>query len=307
MKLDSLLLVRGEEEKEGLLECALRMAQKSGSRITVAGTLENLPPGLQAASILELWNRAALEKKDELEELHSMISEKGIEADARVLFGTPFVEIIREVLKGGHSLVMKTAEESGRVRGAFLGSNDLHLLRKCPCPVLISRHAAGCRFERIMAAIDPAPYSEEKTALNLRILDAAATFARIWGAKLHIVHAWELLSESLLRVRSLISEHELEAYLSEAHIKHKKWLGELIDRASLEDIPHTAHLLKGSPWEIIPAIQKEKKIDLAVMGTVARAGFPGLFIGNTAEKILHKLNSSVLVVKPEGFAAPQFP
>jgi nucleotide-binding universal stress UspA family protein len=40
------------------------------------------------------------------------------------------------------------------------------------------------------------------------------------------------------------------------------------------------------------------------MGTVCRAGVPGLFIGNTAEKVLRHVSCSVLTVKPEGFVSP---
>lgn len=41
-----------------------------------------------------------------------------------------------------------------------------------------------------------------------------------------------------------------------------------------------------------------------VMGTVARTGISGFFIGNTAEKILRNVNCSVLTVKPDSFETP---
>jgi nucleotide-binding universal stress UspA family protein len=40
------------------------------------------------------------------------------------------------------------------------------------------------------------------------------------------------------------------------------------------------------------------------MGTVARTGISGFFMGNTAETILNQLNCSVLAVKPHGFVTP---
>ena len=42
----------------------------------------------------------------------------------------------------------------------------------------------------------------------------------------------------------------------------------------------------------------------AVMGTLSRSGVDGLLIGNTAERILRRLECSVLAVKPEGFRTP---
>lgn len=40
------------------------------------------------------------------------------------------------------------------------------------------------------------------------------------------------------------------------------------------------------------------------MGTVSRTDVGGLFIGNTAEMILGRLNCSVLAVKPPAFRTP---
>jgi nucleotide-binding universal stress UspA family protein len=40
------------------------------------------------------------------------------------------------------------------------------------------------------------------------------------------------------------------------------------------------------------------------MGTVCHTGVAGLIIGNTAEKVLNKVDCSVLTVKPEGFVTP---
>ena len=45
-------------------------------------------------------------------------------------------------------------------------------------------------------------------------------------------------------------------------------------------------------------------VGLIVMGTVARTGLSGLFMGNTAEEILRSVDCSVLAVKPEGFVTP---
>jgi nucleotide-binding universal stress UspA family protein len=55
---------------------------------------------------------------------------------------------------------------------------------------------------------------------------------------------------------------------------------------------------------LIPRVAERVRIDLIVMETVSRAGIAGLLIGNTAEKILHQVDCSVLTVKPDGFVSP---
>lgn len=64
------------------------------------------------------------------------------------------------------------------------------------------------------------------------------------------------------------------------------------------------HLPKGSAKKMIPALAATLKADLVVMGTVARTGIAGFFIGNTAETILNQLSSSVLAIKPPEFMTP---
>ena len=67
---------------------------------------------------------------------------------------------------------------------------------------------------------------------------------------------------------------------------------------------HRKRLEKGYPREKIPVLAKEIETDLVVMGTVARIGIPGFFMGNTAETILNQLDCSVLAIKPQGFKTP---
>jgi universal stress protein E len=108
----------------------------------------------------------------------------------RVTIGHPFIEVIHAVLRDGHDLVIKPARQLPGA-GRLFGSTDLHLLRKCPCPVWIDREtereelsagAAGpspCR--RVVAAVDPLQPGTE--ALNGRILDTAAAVAEQDGSR----------------------------------------------------------------------------------------------------------------------------
>ena len=50
---------------------------------------------------------------------------------------------------------------------------------------------------------------------------------------------------------------------------------------------------------IIPRVADELHAAVTVMGTVARTGFSGALIGNTAEVVIDKLKSDILVLKPE--------
>jgi len=52
---------------------------------------------------------------------------------------------------------------------------------------------------------------------------------------------------------------------------------------------------------VINNIAKDLEAGVVVLGTVARTGMSGLFIGNTAEAVLEGSSTDVLVVKQAGF------
>ena len=87
--------------------------------------------------------------------------------------------------------------------------------------------------------------------------------------------------------------------------EHLNWFDELLAMVPLDGLNIQRHMLKGDASDLIPRLALRKGIDVIVMGTVCRAGVPGLFIGNTAEKVLRHVSCSVLTIKPEGFVSPR--
>ena len=59
-----------------------------------------------------------------------------------------------------------------------------------------------------------------------------------------------------------------------------------------------------SPTRAILAAEARVDPDLVVMGTVSRGGIPGFLVGNTAERMLSRLDRSLLTVKPGDFVCP---
>ena len=71
-----------------------------------------------------------------------------------------------------------------------------------------------------------------------------------------------------------------------------------------KSLNYRVHLIKDEAGRVIPEVAAKNEADLIVMGTLSRSGVAGFLIGNTSEKILHKVDCSVLTVKPEGFVTP---
>jgi nucleotide-binding universal stress UspA family protein len=187
----------------------------------------------------------------------------------------------------------------------LFGSTDLHLLRKCPCPVWLIKPTKKKKYARILAAVDPDPSEPTNTELNGLILELATSLAMQENSELHIVHAWNMIFEARLRSgRAHLPMTELERLTADTHKAHKRWLQALLTQYDLSGISCKVHLTKGDAGLVIPSLAQKKRVQLIIMGTVARTGIPGFFIGNTAEKILSAVDCSVLAVKPRAFQTP---
>jgi universal stress protein E len=140
--------------------------------------------------------------------------------------------------------------------------------------------------------------------LNTKIMDLATSLAHLEQSELHIVHAWNIPHEHLVREAHGISPGEIEKWENETRRLPQKHLDDFLKKYDLDKVKFQVHLLKGNVSNLILELVVNKRIDLIVMGTLCRTGIPGFLIGNTAERILHRVDCSVLTVKPEGFISP---
>lgn len=220
--------------------------------------------------------------------------------------GTAFLEIIRRVMRDGHDLVIKDA--GGRGGWPFLRGTDMHLLRKCPCPVWILNAHGEPKARRILAAVDTLSEEAAHEGLNRAIMDLATSLARQDGAALDVVAVWCIPEEwALTHGRVRLPDEEVRAILTAEEERSAARLDGLVAEFQPKAGPMVVHHLKGYASEVIVRHVEEREVDTIVMGTVGRVGVAGFFIGNTAETILARVSCSVLAVKPEGFVSPVEP
>ena len=233
------------------------------------------------------------------------VSEADVPVQIEVESGDmPSVRIIRHVLKDAHDLVVKAAEPKEGDKGFM--AMDMELLRKCPCPVWLTRPISRHRDEiKIAVAIDPQSLAPEGHDLSLRLLELSRSLADTCSGELNIISCWDYEFEEYLRgnVWVKVSDDELIRTVRAAQIDHRAALEGLLKKSGIQDKLQVHHL-RGRADKIIPHYVVDKKIDILVMGTVARTGIPGFFIGNTAENIVQKLGCSLLALKPNGFVSP---
>lgn len=289
------------------LQRAEALARNNKAQLTVLKVLGDVPRDMKtifgSKRAVEIREEAVRNCENQLDELIAHVKGEGEFVSTKVLVGTPFLEIIREVFRNEHDLVMITAEgkESGFTDMLF-GRTTMHLMRKCPCPVWVIKPAPPVQYNRILAAVDPDPSDEEKSALNEKILELSSSLTRTEKSKIHVVHIWGDPDE--IRLWSHNLSNVGDDFARESFDVHRGRLDELLKK-HVPNIPRSqVHLLQGDPGRVINKLSKDIEVDLIVMGTVCRTGVDGYLIGNTAEKVLQKADCSVLAVKPDGFISP---
>ena len=314
-----LFVVNPDEPCALVLERTVALAENNQAALTVVDVLPQLALGTGAPETgtlaLELQAGLAAERGALLEGLVSPFREQ-LPIRTRVLTGTPYLEVVREVIRAGHDLVVRPPERPGWLDRVF-GSDYMHLLRKCPCPVWLIQCAAANARPRILATVDaddryPAEELETRRALNHEVLGRAAALALSEFAELHVASVWDAMGESLLRGPfGNTPEEKIAPYVAYARQRVATNLDRLmldledtIGKETVQYLKPSVHLVKGSARKEIPALARQLEADLVVMGTVARTGIPGLIMGNTAEAILEQIECSVLAIKPPGFVTP---
>lgn len=301
---------------------AIALAKNQQASITVVSILRGrgvIPAVGKNKDKLASALKEMIESKNQQLELFVKQYNATVKVNTKILVGITFIEVIREVLRQKHDLVIKCSSNPDWMERVF-GSNDMHILRKCPCPVLMLQSTQIEPYRNILATVDlmeddliEDDGSRVQLQLNAKVMEYALSLSLADSSTLHIGSIWEAYGENFLRYGtfSRIPEDKVELYVEQCRTEHTDKLKYLTQdiitttgKEALEYINPKTHLVKGKAAIEIPLMVQEYAIDLIVMGTVARTGIPGLIIGNTAEAILEQVRCSVLAIKPEGFQSP---
>jgi len=299
------------------IQRAVSLARSNAANLTLADVVFDLPlihRQLKSSPGVESVLSGLAEKR--LQELKLMARELSTEVEitSLVLQGTPFLEIIRVGMQLKCDLVIKMSEPEKSFTAKIFGSTDFRLLRKCPCPVWLLKPDTSFSFHSILAAVALETFDEDEDFddLNQQILEMATSLAIKESSELHIVHAWKVFGKDLLDLpmAGFIVEEVQEWMMSqrldiEARFNHVNGLlKKHLKDNNMERLNPQFHLVEGDPEEVIQGMITDNKVELVVMGTVARSNLAGLLMGNTAENILNRLSCSVLAVKPSSFISP---
>jgi universal stress protein E len=300
-----LFVSNGIADEAEALKQSLKLAHNNKAKLKALIVIPELP--LKMADYMKGYEAFHINQlKDSIQVIlkEMNISDEDIALQIKVISDDkPADCILRQVIRYGHDLIVKETEIKEDNKG--FKAIDMELLRKSVCPVWLFRKTIPHKVKRIAVGIDPEDSTLESHELSLRLLALSSSLADAYSAELHIISCWDFALEDSLQFAPWI-EIERDVMLknvTEARMLHHAALENLLSQSGISEKMQLHHV-RGRPDKIIPKMIEDKKIDILVMGTLARTGIPGFIIGNTAENILQKISCSLIALKPSGFTSP---
>ncbi len=231
-----------------------------------------------------------------LEFLHQLavpLREKEIEVNYALGWAEDAVDgIFTAVEDVSADLVIKSSRHHSKIKTLFYNPTDWKLLRKCPAPVLMVHSEKPSLPTKTLAAVSALAIDEEHRQLDLKILEYAASISQLFNSKLKVINAFIPVPLGVSLDGTGIYQDE---YLHDLQREHHDKTLELTRQFEIAD--NQVETLNGDTNSAITECVSELNIDLVVLGTIAREGLAGIFIGNTAESILESLDCEILTIK----------
>ncbi len=192
-------------------------------------------------------------------------------------------EIVAAAREAGSRLVVLAAPHADLLVEIFRRSVLHHVVRHAPCPVLVVRRRARQHWRRIVVGVDLSLPSRRALEAALRLLPGEA----MAQAELTVVHA---------RLTAMPP-----AEVAEQRARVEDMLTAALARLAAEgrQAPASAQAVSvpGGPEGVLAAEVRQRRAELAVVGTMGLTGAANLLLGSTAETLLATLPCDVMAVR----------
>ena len=174
------------------------------------------------------------------------------------------------------------------------GSVTTAVVQSCECPVIVVRVDGKERadmFARPLIALDGSEFAEEALGAVQAVLGTT-------GLSLHLVRVVETAT-AVGGVFSSFVHTGIEYYLEALHAESEDYLETVA--AELRDEGHevTWEVRQGAVADELEQAASERGAGLIVMSTHGRSGFQHLLLGSVADRVLHRSELPLFVVRPE--------
>ena len=281
--MQNILVILDKPKHEQIaLQRALELAEKSGAKLHLVSfvyePVVSIP--LLSGSVLNVSDQMKKERGQWLQELKSEHAlPQG--STAEVVWHHDIPSWILEYLAANASdLVIKTAQKQFG-RGGF-GSIDWRLIEHLPTPLWLAVSTHWVKRDRIVAALDPAVENTLHVALNQRVLKLGEAFCKLLSAEMESVACvpapGEITDLDKFREQAGALLSAVDKVIADSGVSCKK-----------------THFVTGKPAAEVNRVVDRNKARMILVGRGVRKGPKGFLLGNTAERILGRANTDVLI------------
>lgn len=185
-----------------------------------------------------------------------------------------------------YDLVVKTGH---RTESLLYTPTDWQLFRELNVPIYCLYPGQATAGKVILVALDLMTDKREKQQLNDRLLEEAFKLSVQTNSVLHCCYAVDIP----------VVATDLDLIDSYDYVKQADARARQESKASLElydiDDEHL-HIKMGRPWQVLKHYAEQLDAQCIVIGSAGRKGIAGKLIGNTAEKVIHSIETDLLVI-----------
>ncbi len=233
-----------------------------------------------------------------IEDLASNARELGIEVRTSVLEERPIAEgILYHVRENTPRYLMKGTQYHTAAERSIFVDTDWQLIRSCPCPVYLVKPNELRENPVLLAAVDPSHSQDKTAALDQIIVQQAQDIAAATQGEVHLLHTYHRISSIGNEATRTFKPIQIPIDNLDKKItaEHREKLLELANAYGIDE--EHVHQLPGRTRELLPTFSRAHKVDIVVMGALARWGLKRAVIGSTAERVLDHLPCDVLIVR----------
>lgn len=209
----------------------------------------------------------------------------------------PLDEILIHLREQPFAMLIKELEHEPWWMRAMFTSLDIQLLRETRTPLHLVHKASRALPRKVLAAVDLSHPEDQFEGFNDQIISEALKLALQCNAQMDLLYACDVgamyVDAEGNRARSYLFDANSAQTLHDVQSGAFQALAERNGIAA-----EHRHLRLGDPAKALTLFMEHNDIDVLVMGSYHHRGV-GWFIGTTAERMMHRLNSSVLVISPE--------
>jgi len=186
------------------------------------------------------------------------------------------------------------------IRRLIMGSVAEKIIRLSECPIMTVRCGSDGKespYPNYRSILLPIDFGDT----SVSALSKATEIARSYGAILTLLHVAEPVD---LSGYAKDGDASVEDFLDDQLDSAEKALHEFTSNAPLEGIEVYTRVVQGRPGRKIIEYADEEGIDLIIIPSLGKSGLERLLMGSTVNKVVHRANCPVMVLKKED-ASPE--